>query len=338
MTWLTWRQFRTQSWIAATALAIAAVVAVLYGRRLGDLYTSLGVADCTTGGGQCSAADLFVSQAAAGWTGALFGAGMVLTYVAPALIGAFWGAPLVARELETGTYRLVWNQSVTPRRWLAVKVATLGLTSMAVAGLLSLAVTWSAARLDQVSHERLHPVYFGARGVVPIGYAAFGFALGVLLGMVIRRTVPAMAATLGGYIAALVVVREWVRPHLLPATHASLPLTADNIHEIGIGPGGHVVLVGGAVDIPDGAWVLSDHTTTAAGAPIDLVNPEACGGPATGPRPCMQWLATQNLREQVTYQPASHFWPLQWMEAGLFTVAAIALVGFTFWWLGRRTA
>ena len=58
-----------------------------------------------------------------------------LMLAVPALLGIFWGAPLVARELETGTYRLAWTQSVTRTRWLAVKVALVGLASVAVAGL-----------------------------------------------------------------------------------------------------------------------------------------------------------------------------------------------------------
>ena len=40
----------------------------------------------------------------------------------PALIGAFWGAPLITREFEAGTFRLAWNQSVTRARWLAIKL------------------------------------------------------------------------------------------------------------------------------------------------------------------------------------------------------------------------
>jgi len=61
--------------------------------------------------------------------------------VVPALLGIFWGAPLVANELETGTYRLAWTQSVTRKRWLAAKLGLVGLWSMAVAGLLSFIVT-----------------------------------------------------------------------------------------------------------------------------------------------------------------------------------------------------
>ena len=129
----------------------------------------------------------------------------------PALIGVFWGAPLVARELETGTYRLAWNQSVTRTRWLAVKLGLIGLAAMAAAGLLSLMVTWWSSPIDQAlaargpqraqRRNRFAPLLFGARGIVPIGYAAFAFALGVTVGVLIRRTLPAMATTLAVFVA-----------------------------------------------------------------------------------------------------------------------------------------
>ncbi len=77
--------------------------------------------------------------------------GVAVLYVVPALIGIFWGAPLVARELETGTFRLAWNQSVTRTRWLAVKLGLIGLASMAAAGLFSLMVTWWSSPIDQAN-------------------------------------------------------------------------------------------------------------------------------------------------------------------------------------------
>ena len=47
-----------------------------------------------------------------------------LTIAAPLVLGLFWGAPLIAREIETGTHTLVWTQGVSRRRWLAGKLST----------------------------------------------------------------------------------------------------------------------------------------------------------------------------------------------------------------------
>ena len=110
----------------------------------------------------------------------------------------------MARELETGTHRLVWTQSVTRTRWLAVKLGLIGLVSVAASGLLSLIVTWWSSPIDRVNMNQFTSV-FDQRDVVPIGYAAFAFVLGVAGGLLARRTLPAMAATL---VAFVTVVRS----------------------------------------------------------------------------------------------------------------------------------
>jgi hypothetical protein len=84
------------------------------------------------------------------------------------------GEPLITLELEAGTHRLVWNQSVTRTRWLAVKLGLIGLAAITAAGLGSLAVTWWSGPIDRTAggFPRMAPVLFNARGIVPIGYAA----------------------------------------------------------------------------------------------------------------------------------------------------------------------
>jgi len=67
---------------------------------------------------------------------AAFNLAEILLIAAPALIGIFWGAPLIGRELETGTHQVAWNQSVTRTRWLAIKLAGVGLASIITAGVL----------------------------------------------------------------------------------------------------------------------------------------------------------------------------------------------------------
>ena len=50
----------------------------------------------------------------------------------------------------------------------------------------------------------------------------------------------------------------------------------------------------------------------------------------------MNWVGTLGLRQDMTYQPASHFWPLQFAETGIFVAVAVLLAGFCFWWTRRR--
>jgi ABC-type transport system involved in multi-copper enzyme maturation permease subunit len=337
MIWLTWRQFRTQGYIAAALLVAAATVLTIAGISLGHLWSESGAASCPATG-DCAAMTTFVTDAEQhAWIAVVYLLGAALIYLVPPLVGLFWGAPLVARELESGTQRLAWNQSITRVRWFGTKVGLLGLASVAFAGLLSLAGTLSGARLDTASNNRLEPLLFGARGVVPMGYAAFAFVLGVVLGMVVRRTVPAMASTLAIYAAAVLTMALGLRSRLLPGTHRTTPLDVNQIHSFNMHDNGLLDVLG-KVDVP-GAWVTHNQTINSAGAVFTgPANPQYCGRDLS-PKACLDWVGTLGLRQDVVYQPASRFWALQWTEAGVFLALAALLAAFGIWWLrGRRSA
>jgi hypothetical protein len=135
---LTWRQFRTQALLGGGALAIVAVALLITGPHLVHVYNSY-LASCRATG-TCGSSTNRVLH-----TYQLLRTGLPLLVIAvPALIGVFWGAPLVAHELETGTFRLAWTQSVTRRRWLATKLAIVGTASMIIGGLLALMASWWA--------------------------------------------------------------------------------------------------------------------------------------------------------------------------------------------------
>ena len=125
----------------------------------------------------------------------------VLAIVFPGLLGAFWGAPLVASELESGSFRLAWAPDVSRVRWLAPRLTVAGLAAMAGAGLAAWLVTWWAGPLNRAGLNQFGS--FDARDIAPAGHAAFAFALGVLLGTLLRRTRPAMAAPLVAFAARL---------------------------------------------------------------------------------------------------------------------------------------
>ena len=353
MIWLTWRQFRVQAAVLYAALAVLAVMLVLTGAGLQELSTSAGSAFFKEFASDGARMDIY-----------RYGFGAVL--VLPAVIGIFWGAPLVARELEAGTHRLVWNQSVTRSRWLATKVGLTGLAAIAATALLTLIVTWWCGPIDTavnagqrgegfVDMARLSPATFIARGIVPIGYAAFAFALGVTAGAVIRRTVPAMAITLAVFVAVQIAVPTFVRPHLASVTQVT-PITATNFAGMRaqVGPDGPIGPVREIiVDIRQpGAWITSNVTIDGAGKVAATLpswvascvpTPPSLPGarpvrraPAGGGAACFARLAEAGYRQRVTYTPADRYWALQAYETAIFIGLALALIGFCLWWVRHR--
>jgi hypothetical protein len=346
MTWLTWRQYRVQGALVLAALLALAVVLVLTGLHLVHVY------DQCRATGDCAASHFGTQD------NGLQLALSALLLVVPAVIGMFWGAPLVAQELETGTNKLGWTQTVSRRRWLGVKLGLLGLCAMALAGLLSLGITWWFSPIDKVLAARFGGTEFGLRGIVPVGYAAFAFALGVTLGVLIRRTLPAMAATLVAYVAARVVFTEWIRPRLLAPAHTTVPVGAGNI-AIGVNPAGADLISTTHVVLPN-AWVYSATLVDQAGhGPTSKFLAQACpdigsgltrlgiphhlgqgtavvGPTVPGPFQACAAKVAADFHQAVTYQPANRYWDFQAIEAALFIVLALALCGLTFWWVRHR--
>ncbi|MFI5064811.1 MAG: ABC transporter permease [Streptosporangiales bacterium] len=359
MTWLTWRQFRAQAITAVAALAAFAILLAVTGRHIASLYAASGITGCH--GGTCAGlASQFLSDLSSGRTFPLLPDGanayvilyflsVLVILVAPAIIGIFWGAPLIARELETGTCRLAWNQSITRARWLTVKLTLIGVAAMAVTEALSLLQAWWAAPIGKavglggsasiMSEGRFGPFVFATHGITPLGYAAFGFALGVTAGLLIRRAIPAMAVTLAIFAAVQAATPLWVRPHLIPPsqTIATTEAAQANVFPTG---GSTMVVTATRVAGQPGAWITSSGAVNAAGQPVtapaacESALPHALGG--SGSPECDNCLASHGIRVAVSYQPVSRYWPLQLTETGLFLALALALAGFCFWQLGRH--
>ena len=344
MMWLTWRQARIQTLVTAGLVAVFAILLLATGPHLVTLYRDSSFAACHHNCGQ--AASNFLSQlASTAPYHLIYLLGALLLVLLPVVIGLFWGAPLIAREVESGSYRLAWNQTVTRERWLTVKLGVLGLTSMALAGLLSLALSWWASPIDHAAavgasggfQQRFFPTLFGARGVVPIGYAAFAFALGVLIGLLIRRTIAAMAVTLAVTAAVLIAMPLAIRPHLITPDRATTTLTSATIQGLGTNMSGTHLQVFASTPTPPGAWVLSTQITTASGSTNLGTVPAVCRPSANaGPKACFGALAQRHYRQVVSYQPASRYWTFQWLEFGIFLTVAILLAWASFWLIRRR--
>ncbi len=336
MIWLTWRQFRPQAVVAAAALAAIAIALAVTGPHLASLYTTSGLASCHA---DCDTqAANFINEVKGSATELVFYGTIFLLYGVPALIGMFWAAPLVAREVEAGTFRLAWNQSVTRTRWVAVKLGLIGLAAMATAGALSLMTSWWASPLyraalksgqNSLSIDKLAPPLFGASGIVPIGYAAFAFALGVTVGVLVRRTLPAMAITLAVFAAIQILWPSVVRPHLIPPLHSTQALSTVSFNGIGDTNNGVLFMQVGSISGKAGDWITGSQPVNALGTVAKA--PPACAQDNNFV-PCLQ---SHGVRMAVTYQPASRYWDFQWIETGLFLVLALGLGGACYWRVRR---
>jgi hypothetical protein len=338
MIWLSWRQFRLQAIVAGAALAVVAITLGLTGPHLAGLYHGSGLGTCTADcGGRVSN---FLNAVRGTASEDIFYGGIFLVYLVPALIGLFWGAPLITREIESGTFRLAWSQSVSRRRWVLTKLGLVGLASMAAAGLLSLMLSWWASPLyraaaqavqNSLSISRLTPSQFGATGVVPVGYAALAFALGVAVGLLVRRTIPAMVITVAIFTAIQILWPALVRPQLLPPARSTVSLEAVSWNGVGDVHGGHLILQPGTIGaLPPGAWITGSEAVTSAGTPATIA-PAACIS-ARNFVPCLQ---DHGIRLAVTYQPASRYWAFQWLETGISLLLAAGLGGLCYWRVRR---
>jgi hypothetical protein len=313
MAWVTWRQHRAQ--VVAMGALLAALAAAVVGTDIPirAAYHRDTLSEClppTSRAGCDIIVRHFLGQFD-GWVTALRGLAVL-----PALAGVFIGAPLLARELEHGTHRFAWTQGVTRRRWLLSKTALLAAATVVAAALASALVMWWRSPFDTLA-GRMSPSGFDVEGVVVPAYAIFALAIGVLAGLLFRRTVPAMTATLVVFVATRLLVTNVLRPHYESPLHRTAVAT-DTGRQVG-------------------DWLLSDTLVDAAGRQITAAREDLAVLHAqhAGIDP-HAYLVSVGWKRAISYQPAGRFWEFQLIEAGLFTALAVAVVLGAVW-LVRRT-
>ena len=216
MVWVTWRQHRPTLISVPALLGAVAVFLLIAGLKIHHDYAVL------TACHPASCQRLNMDFNGTDW--ALANTMLILLNLAPALIGAFAGAPVLARELETGTYRYAWSQGYGRTRWTIAKLTLIAVTVTAAAGAFSQLFAWFFQPfLKQEDLSILNATVFGTRGVAFAAWTLAAFTIGALLGMLIRRIVPAMAATLGAYLGLALLTWLFLRKHYLPASVTSCP-------------------------------------------------------------------------------------------------------------------
>jgi hypothetical protein len=230
-----------------------------------------------------------------------------LLIAAPGVAGVFVGAPLLSGDVERGTHRLIWTQGITRRRWAASSLALLIMASALAAAVMAIGGQIWIARLPS-NFDTTWGLY-DLQAPVVFAYVLFAVALGAAVGAALRRTLPAMAVTLAIFIAVRVAFVELARPHLLPMV-TRVVVSGDQNQSV-VAPGA------GYVD------------RTFLNAQLQPLGIGACGSPGCVPGPAagIPYAALgPNTPFRVVYQPASHFWPMQGIEAGIFILLAAALI------------
>ena len=328
MAWVTWRQHRTALAGVAALLGALAVYLWLAGLQLHHAYAA---AMAFHPAGSIACGDLIT--ALTGDNGFLTN-GLLLQAV-PALIGAFVGAPVLARELESGTIRYAWTQGFERGRWALAKLILLAVAVTTAAGAISVMFSWYYQPYFPTGNQALsfskevpyqaspfaHGL-FDLRGVSVAAWTLAAFAIGALAGMLIRRVVPAIVTALVVYAGLVIAAGAFLRQHYLA------PLVTSNLN------------------VPGSAWIMSQQWTTKSGHhPVSssvlgqvLQGTKFSGGGGV-PQSLLAWqaLVQHGYVQVTTYQPADRFWTFQWIEAGWLLLLATVLLAATVWLVRRRS-
>jgi hypothetical protein len=322
LAWVGWRQHRLALAGAGALLAGVCLWMLVSGLQMRSALHSFGLSNCTPlTATSCSTQEtVFINDY---YSGAQLVVGVLA--VIPILIGALAGGPMVARELETGTYQLSWTQGCGRSRWLIARLAVLAVGVTAGAAAVSAVFSWYYQPMLQLGQDSpLAPQIFDLRGVDFAGWTLVAFAISVCAGALIRRVIPAIVAAIAAWSGLLLAVVFWLRSHYLA------PLTGTGL----INP-----TSGNGQGVP---WVLTQWWIQPGGAPasqseISTLSSQLrqAGGLPTA-QAVQQWFAEQGYVKYFTYQPASRFWTFQFIEGSWLLVLAVLLCAATVWLIRHR--
>jgi hypothetical protein len=311
MTWVAWRQYRIEFFIALALLAGLTAFLVPTGLGKLALFRDSGLEAClnmrTDSCGELGARftnsyhdlDLIV-----GW----------FNFV-PAIVGLLLAAPVII-EFEQRTYRLAWTQSITRGRWLATKLGLALLGAVIFSCVFTLLMTWWYSPLDRVESPFVSQT-FNFEGAMPLAYTVFAVALALAAGVLSRRMIVAMLATVVGFVALRVPVEVMLRPDYLA------PVEQISALDSGVKP-------------PSGAWILENGYVDAAGNAISEQQVVQICGTLPGVKSDNPCLDGGDIFIRFLFHDADRFWTFQVIEAAIFLGLAAVFVVLTVCVVSKR--
>lgn len=314
MTWAAWRLQRTETLVTAGIVAAVALVLVPVGLHMASVYNHDHLSACANVQEKFNSCGPIVGNFLQRFAGlnALIG----WFNLVPGLVGVMLATPLLL-ELENGTFRFAWTQSITRRRWIAGKLGIAVAVALLAALAFSQLITWYRGPLVHLD-GRLENVSFDFAGTVDYAYVLFALALGLVIGVLARRAVPALIVGFVAYVVARVFTDSWLRQRFLtPATatwKASSP--GPNLNQ---------------------AWVLNEGPSDRLGHFTAPAFKAVTAAPCPKGQGCI-FGNPPGAYMHAVYQPASRFWALQGVETAMFGGIAVVLILFAAWWIHERVA
>lgn len=326
LAWVTWRRHRATLLGTVAVLAVIGIYLVVTGERMRSAWQTVDA--CTP---QRSEPCRFA------WEGfqSHYGNSGILAVVfifAPLLIGAFAGAPLIGRELETGTFRYAWTQGVGRTRWAVAMLVSGAVGVAVVSGAFGALVSWHDNPLWRADvTPRLQASEFPATGVAVVGWSLAAYAVGVLAGLLWKRVVAALATTVVAmFLLAFATSR--VRMHYLTPLRTSRlehPVGSQPIDQWWEKNGVHV-----------STTQLNAALQAAGIQQIQLGNGKTTvhAKPGTAQVDPITYLLHHGYTQWTSYQPASRYWTFQWIELGWLAALAVILLVASVVVIRRRDA
>jgi hypothetical protein len=311
--WVGWREQRTETIVAAGILVALALFLLPTGLHMASAYQDEGLSACVGTHPAPACGDAIGSFVLRFERMSNLIAWLTLL---PGLIGVMLAAPFLF-QFEHGTYRLDWTQSVTPRRWIGVKLGLAVAGALAASLALVVLITWWRSPLVHLQ-GRMDNTVFDAEGTVVFGYTLFALGLALALGVIWRRAVPAVLVAFGAYFAVRLFVEIWLRQRLTPPLETTWKFGSPDPAAL------------------RHAWVISEGPSDRAGHVLGQQHIGACLNASKGVKACLLEHGPNYVH--AVYEPASRFWTMQAVETGLFGVTALALIGFAAWWARRQAA
>jgi hypothetical protein len=241
--------------------------------------------------------------------------------VAPLLIALFAGLPWLTREFESGSFRYTWAQEAGRMRWLLGTFLPLTAAAAAGAGIVSAVCAWwyrdAQVTIDLGGSAGWAVQSFGDSPELLVAFTVLGMSLALLAGLLIRRTVPAMAACTAACAACYAVTQEWFRNWLItraPVVTKSPFYLFSNLRA----PQMNDLWLRSYTTAPDGQVVVNirsggSSTNRAFETQISHISYKQLPG----------WLTQHHYLSWMAYQPHSRLTGFEFAEAEVVLAAAV---------------